>query len=240
MQDLILFLFLLSFIFLVLGLINPKIISFFLKKNLSRKKVGLFFGFATFILFIFFGIVSDSDKQLKRIEKKSISENENKKIIIQNNSKQEKIITPNIKKINEIKENLKYKIIYVLNNKRYDGGKIYYVLIEPINLNSDNFKTEIKTITKKIISERGKKISIEFHDNLESLNISYNYYGIGSLNRQKTNDENKILERHFIAMYDGELETNIYFNTLTFFPAAFKETLEVGKYVETLEFNTSK
>ena len=47
-------------------------------------------------------------------------------------------------------------------------------------------------------------------------------------------------EIHTIAIFSGELKTNIYPNTLSFFPATFTDNKTVGRYVKTVEFNPSK
>lgn len=134
----------------------------------------------------------------------------------------------------------KYQIVYELSNKRYDGGKNYYVLIDPVDLSSDSFKNDIKTIAKKIVTEKGKKISIEIHDKKTTLDLSYKQYGDMSLGRVLNQSELDERAIHLIADFSGDLETNIYLNSLSFFPGAFEDNTKVGKYLETIEFDASK
>mgnify|MGYP001591345051 FL=1 len=134
----------------------------------------------------------------------------------------------------------KYQIVYELSNKRYDGGKNYYVLIDPVNLSSDSFKNDIKTIAKKIVTENGNKISIEIHDKKTTLDLSYKQYGNMSLGRVLNQSELDERAIHLIADFSGDLETNIYLNSLSFFPGAFENNTKVGKYLETIEFDASK
>lgn len=234
MNNLFLLLFLASLLALIVGLIKPKIFSRFIKGNLTRKKIGLIFGVATFVFFVMFGVTTDSNKT----EKITTNNQQSEQVAEQKNGNQQQ--TPTSEHPVKEEKNLEYQIIYELSDKRYDGGKNYYVLIDPVDLSPDSFKADIKAIAKKIVAEKGKKISIELHDSRESLNISYKQYGDQSLGRPRTDEENKVAERHFIAAYDGELETGIYLNSLMFFPGAFKDSPEVGKYVETIEFDGSK
>jgi len=234
MDNLFLLLFLVSLIALIVGLIKPTLFSRFIKGDLTRKKIGLIFGIATFVFFVLFGVTIDSSKT----EKATTNNQQSEQVAEQKNENQQQ--TPTTEQPVKEEKNLKYQIIYELANERYDGGKNYYVLIDPVDLSSDSFKTDIKVMAKKIVAEKGKKISIELHDSRESLNISYKQYGDQSLGRPTTVEENKIKEKHFIAAYAGELETGIYPNSLMFFPGAFKDSPEVGKYVETIEFDASK
>jgi hypothetical protein len=131
----------------------------------------------------------------------------------------------------------KYEIVYEVTGKRYDGAKIYYVLIDPINLKDDSFKNDIKTIIKKITEEKGAKISIDIFDKKTVLESSYNEASTQKIPSAKENIE---AETHYIAMFSGELKTNIYPNTLSFFGSTFTDNKTVGKYVETIEFNPSQ
>lgn len=234
MDNLLLFLSLASLVCLITGLVKPAVFSRFIKGEITRRKIDLFFGIAALIFFVLFGVTTDSSKTVKTTTNNQQSE----QLAEQNNKNQQQaqIIELPVKEEN----NLKHQIVYELSNKRYDGGKNYYVLIDSIDLSSDIFKADIKAVVKKIVAERGKKVSIELHDSKESLNISYKQYGDQSLGRPKTDQENRIVERHFIAAYDGELQTGIYPNSLMFFPGAFKDSPEIGKFVETIEYDASK
>ncbi|MCX6812781.1 MAG: hypothetical protein NTW79_04190 [Candidatus Berkelbacteria bacterium] len=59
MNGLFLFLFLVSIVCLVAGLIQPKVFSRFFKDKTSRKFVGLIFGIATVLFFVLFGVTSN-------------------------------------------------------------------------------------------------------------------------------------------------------------------------------------
>jgi len=58
MNGLFLFLFLVSIVCLIVGLIQPKVFSRFFKDKANRKFVGLVFGIATVLFFILFGATS--------------------------------------------------------------------------------------------------------------------------------------------------------------------------------------
>ncbi len=130
--------------------------------------------------------------------------------------------------------NPNFKIIYTITNKRFDGGVNYYVLIDPVDLSNDSFKEDIKAIVKQMVEKKGPNISIELHDKIESLQISYKQYGDLSLGRPRTNAEEKLMAIHYIAGYQGNLETGLYYNTLWYFPI----NTEVNtKYSGNEEFN---
>ena len=59
MDNLFLFLFLASFVCLIIGLVKPMVFSRFLKDKANRKYVGLVFGVSTILFFILFGVISD-------------------------------------------------------------------------------------------------------------------------------------------------------------------------------------
>ena len=129
-----------------------------------------------------------------------------------------------------------YQIVYSIE-KRYDGGISYYVLLDPVDLNNPTFIDNVKYITNKLVSEKGKKTSIEFFDDKNALELSYKQYGDLSLGRTLTENENSWQGIHYIAGYSGELETDLYLNTLYLFPSASSDHPQVGKYVSIMEYN---
>lgn len=130
-----------------------------------------------------------------------------------------------------------YKVTYELSGKRYDGGKYYYVQSDPIGISNQGYKDDVRAIVNDMVAKNGNKITIEVHDNEESLSISYKQYGDMSLGRPRTAAEDTIQARHYVATFSGDLETNTYKNTLDFFPAATKQNLEVGQFIGSEEFN---
>jgi colicin import membrane protein len=59
MENLFAFLILASLVCLIVGLIRPSVFSRFIKKGLTRKKIGLVFGGAFIVSFILFGITAE-------------------------------------------------------------------------------------------------------------------------------------------------------------------------------------
>jgi hypothetical protein len=149
------------------------------------------------------------------------------------------------------KRNLKYRIIHEDQIKGTAYKKQFYVLIDPIDLTSDSFKTDIMAIIGKIAKENDDDMSLYFYDSEESLTYGYNLYGVMNkyqksksededYNRLKTKEErlraNKIAERHNIASYHNlgdKAELSGYKEpvVISFFPSAFKDSPKVGKYV---------
>ena len=126
-----------------------------------------------------------------------------------------------------------YQSINSTTKKRYDGEKTIYVLINQQDLSNDSFKKDIKAIVKDLVEKNGEKISIEFHDKKESLDISYKQYGDLSLGRPRTKEEDNLVAIHYIATFQGEMKNGKFFNTLSFFPLA-GDNKTVEKLVENI------
>jgi hypothetical protein len=140
---------------------------------------------------------------------------------------------------------INYEIIRTLN-LRFDDAVTYYVLIDPIDLSNDSFKEDIKEIIRKIVKEKGKKISIEIFDKRDSLENGYKDDNLDTFNDLKewenwyTDEIINDLAIHCIASYDGELDTGLYYNTLWFFiysDSVDSGEIETAKYAEVIEFN---
>jgi hypothetical protein len=130
-----------------------------------------------------------------------------------------------------------YEIIYTLSDKRFDKGINYYVLLDPVDLANSTFQDEIKLIVDELVRLNGDKVSIDFYDNREVLELDYKLYGDLSLERNTTEDENELLARHHIAGFSGDLSTGLFLNTLYFFPNTDSSHPEVGSFVTTIEYN---
>jgi hypothetical protein len=104
-----------------------------------------------------------------------------------------------------------YRVVHVLPSD--NGGAKYYILMDPVNLNS-SFKADVKAIIRKLVSENGP-LYIEFHDSLKSLTVSYEQYGDMSwpMGRVRSDAEDAEQVRHYIAQYTGETD-----HELDFFP----------------------
>lgn len=178
-------------------------------------------------LFIFFGLIV-----ITLLTDNNDSVNEQKAFVPQQENKE------NIK-INKDVKQLDYKIIYELSGKRYDGGKNFYVLVNKVDLNTADFKNDIEKMIDEIVKIKGDKISIDFVNNKEILDLIYkSHYGNNTLGRILTKTEIDKIGQSLIAQFSGQLKTDIYFNTLSFFPGAFTDNPKVGKYIETIEYNS--
>lgn len=133
-----------------------------------------------------------------------------------------------------------YEIIHTLSIKRFDKGINYYVLLEPINLADSTFQEEIKLIIDELVRKNGDKVSIDFYDNKDVLELDYKLYGDLSLGRNTTDSKNEILARHHIAGFSGNLSTDIFLNSLYFFPNADSSHPAVGSFVSITEYNPKK
>jgi len=63
MDNLFLILFLVSFFALIVGLVKPVTFSRFIKGEITRKKIAIFFGIVTVVFFILLGVTTDTDNQ---------------------------------------------------------------------------------------------------------------------------------------------------------------------------------
>ena len=136
---------------------------------------------------------------------------------------------------------LSYKIIHVLKNYRHDGGGLYFILIDPIDIGEAGFKDYIKKLVSEVVKEKGLSISLDIYDNLEALNYGYKYEVASPEEWKKIVSNKEImakLARHCIASFDGNLETGLYKNTLWFF--IFSDQVNIGeidKLSEVIEYN---
>lgn len=111
---------------------------------------------------------------------------------------------------------VKYSIIHEALGIRYDGGKNYFVLLNPVNLQNDSFKNDIKQVIKEIVKQKGGEILIDFFDDQSVLEKYYNYR-----TKLTIKVESKTEERHHIASFVDQLKTDPFFNGL-FLPWTFK------------------
>jgi hypothetical protein len=150
----------------------------------------------------------------------------------------EKIAKPKEEKLEE-KANQKYtyKIMYEVK-KRYDGATSYYVLIDPVNAENAKFKDIVKYIVNDLVKKKGDKSSVEIYDNIDALVLHYKLYGDMTLGRVLNNEEYIFVGNHHVAGFSGELKTDLFLNTLYFYPAAnSKDNPSVGKYAGAIEYN---
>lgn len=106
--------------------------------------------------------------------------------------------------------NIPYEIVHEASI-RFDKAPSYFVLIDEVDVSNDKFIGEIKTLINKIVTEKGEKISINIFDDKKALDLMYkSHYGVNNLGRVLNKSELKILERHSVASFSGELETDMY------------------------------
>ena len=97
-SSLFILLFFISLIGLVIGLIKPSIISKIIRKELSRKKIGLIFGGAMLVFFVLIGVtapkvdqpVQPTQKTETTLDTQSIKHDEN--IVVNNNTEAKNIV----------------------------------------------------------------------------------------------------------------------------------------------------
>src|SRR5438874_1017625 len=66
-----------------------------------------------------------------------------------------------------------FKIVHTAQGLRFDGGTSFYVLISKPNLQTAEFKDDIKGIIKRIVADQGGKISIDIYDDAAVLERKY-------------------------------------------------------------------
>ncbi|MBU1293124.1 hypothetical protein KJ819_03625 [Patescibacteria group bacterium] len=220
-----LFLFFVSLVGLVVGLIKPSVFK------QSRKVIGLGFGATLVVLFILFGATappSDSKPPVITTVEPSIEV-----------EAETPATTESIAQVQSVSESLVPTAPQIVqtSKERSDGGIVFYLLIDPVELSDASFKNNVTGWVRDLTKAHGTKVSLNFFDDANALNLAYRQYGTLSLGRARTAEETALLERHYIASFDGELENMLYRNTLSFFPAASKSSAVVGKYVGASEFN---
>jgi hypothetical protein len=100
-----------------------------------------------------------------------------------------------------LQEPVQFEVVYTLTTVRFDGGTTLYVLIEPVDLTSSAFKEDVKEVIRTLVAQHGAKTSIEVHDAMTSLEVSYKQYGDLSLGRNRTADEDADQALHCVAAF---------------------------------------
>jgi len=133
-------------------------------------------------------------------------------------------LTCNLKKFH-------YEIIHIETLK---NDKLFAILINPVNLNNDNFKSDIKSFVKLFIKKNGDKLKIFIFDDKETLDIFLKVYNSGDLATLK---ERLLFSKHYIAEYEGIFLGRESYK-LSFFKGAHEEySPETYKYKEEFILN---
>jgi hypothetical protein len=160
-------------------------------------------------------------------EKNAISENSSE--IASQNEK--------VEEVQDIQKTPNYEVVYTINNKYGQGEIDFGILIDPVDVQSNYFKEDIKFIVTKVVQEKGKKVSIDILDDKKTLGLyQKSHYAQNTLGRILTQDEMELIGDHLVASFSGQFGEEIVQNSLSFFPATGSDNPRVGKYVETLKF----
>ena len=111
---------------------------------------------------------------------------------------------------------ISFETIHVIKNKRFDKGVNIYVLVDPKNYALEESQQQIKSIINRIVSQNGKKTSIDFFDEKDALELHYQKWV--TLQYKPTATENNLIVDHHVAGFSGDLSTAPYLNTLYFYP----------------------
>ncbi len=152
-------------------------------------------------------------------------------------TEKENIAKPNEEIKAEVTPKYNYKIIHEIG-KRFDGAISYYVLIDPVDAETTEFKDIVHYTVNDLVQTKGNNISVEIYDNKDALDLHYKLYGDMSLDRVLNREEYIFVGNHHVAGFSGELETDLFYNTLYYYPAAnVEDNPLVGKYAGAVEFN---
>ncbi len=244
------FLFLVSFFCLIIGVVKPDIFVKIFKEVPSRNRILKSFGLLSLAFFFLVGITAEPVQDNQQNSSLNVEEEDaqeadtTSQASLESESQQIQEADTGIqsegqKPVSSGAVLPQYQIVNELTI-RYDGGKSYYVLTSPVNLENADFKNDIKAIVKKIVSEKGNKISIDILDDKDVMDLYFrSHYASNQLGRVLNGDELDQIGDHFIANYSGDLETGLYRNDLYFFPGTFEDNPKVGKYIEDIEFNAA-
>jgi hypothetical protein len=205
-----------------------------LKVPITAKLKGFFVLFA--LCFIIFQCCESTENNHATVEKAPKTEKPNgryKLVPSRYGDDNIELIKDDTKKISK----LSYKIIHEYHI-RTDGAITYYVLINGVDLSNDGFKSRIKSTIDDITAKKGKKISIEFLNDKDVLELYYKSpYVTAKTDRDLSKSQHNQINTSLIASFDGQLSTGSFFNTLSFFPSAFDETPKIGKYVDVIGYD---
>lgn len=199
----------------------------------------------TISLFVFLVLIvigSLSDKNNSTYQQNTLApQQQEDKAVVKNEPITQKPENKENTQTNEEIKKLEYEIMYEVSNKRYDGGKNFYAFVDKVDLSNADFKNDIKKMVDEIVKIKGEKISIDFVNDKGTLDLIYkSHYGNNTLGRILTKTEMDKVGNSLVSQFSGQLETDIYLNSLSFFSGTFTDNPKVGKYVETIEYNPNK
>lgn len=158
MDELFLLLFLGSIICFIVGLINPKVFSRFIKGDISRKKIALIFGLSTIAFFVLFGMTTDASTpaQTKTTETNSEQDGQAEKT---------SVTTDNNKEVVEIESNQeavkKQKEESITNTSAPSIPTEYKSALNKATTYANTMDMSKKGVYDQLVSEYGEKFSAE-------------------------------------------------------------------------------
>lgn len=125
----------------------------------------------------------------------------------------------------------KYSVVGQLQ-WRSDGEPTYYVVIDPVDLSNDGFKQTVKLVTQALAQQNGGvDFSAKFYDD-QSVAKEALASDPGSGNHTVPDKASlDFLGQHLVGIYSGGIEVNPSPYQLAWYPGAFTNTPNVGRWV---------
>jgi len=188
------------------------------------------------LLVLFIGIGASGDTPTKETAKNNEAQTtvnetktDNKK---DETPKQQEIPTPN------------YSVVSSTKDERFDKKNTYYVTIEAVDLANDNFKQSVKLVVKALAKQNGSTdFTANIYDDEATAKAGANYYSNPSTDQAEIKAKSDQRGQHLVASYSGGIDeitakvsTADSAYVLNWYPGAFKDTPNVGKYVGNEQF----
>jgi hypothetical protein len=121
---------------------------------------------------------------------------------------------------------------------RRDGQPIYYAVMDPVDLSDDGFKQNVKLVTQALAKSKGDaNFSAHIFDDVAVARDAFASDPGGSgppLDQTKAALD--LRGQHLVAIYSGGLDASLYLYEIDWYPAAFTQTANIGKYVGSEEW----
>lgn len=112
------------------------------------------------------------------------------------------------------------------SSARFDGKPTLYVVVAPIDITNDSFKTSVRGVAEDLARQHGPDFSAWIFDDEATADGSFAERSGGPAVDKQEN------ARHLIAIYSGGLSTTIYPYGIDWFPGTFTDDPAVGRWVD--------
>ncbi len=123
--------------------------------------------------------------------------------------------------------------------ERFDDQPIYYLLIDPVDVSTDEFKNSVKGVLQALAAKQGNpNFSAWFYDNREIGRLAYDDQVTPPVmdSPEEIKAKASAREPHLIASYSGGNPNAWMMYGISWFPGATTSSPTIGQWVDSEEF----